>query len=233
MKIYDEHAWDLEYGEAREIQAMLSDKVRLAPLPLSMIRFVAGADVAVSKAKGSLFGAVVVFEFPSLRPIESRCAVTPLAFPYIPGLLSFREIPSLVECLQKIESDIDVIVCDGQGIAHPRGLGLASHLGVLLRKPTIGCAKTRLVGEHETPGAKRGDFTPLHYRGLQVGSVLRTQDGVKPLFVSPGNLVDLASSRRVVLRCTTRFRLPEPTRHADRLAGAGKTALEWITGVSR
>ncbi len=227
-KIYDQHSWDLGYAEAREIQVELRKRVRMKSLPLAEIRFVAGADVAVSRLKRSLVSAVVVYELPSLTPIESQCAIAPLTFPYIPGLLSFREIPSLVACLQKIEADIDVIVCDGQGIAHPRGLGLASHLGVLLRKPTIGCAKTRLVGEHGTVGTKRGDFSPLSYEGRRVGSVLRTQDGVKPLFVSPGHLTDQASSRRLVLRCTTRFRLPEPTRHADRLAGVAKRLLESI-----
>jgi deoxyribonuclease V len=163
-----------------------------------------------------------------LEVIETRTAVTRLIFPYIPGLLSFREIPSLAACLGKVESKVDVVICDGHGIAHPRGFGLASHLGVLLRAPTVGCAKSLLVGGYEQPGRNRGSYTPLLYEGKRVGSVLRTRDGVKPVFVSPGHLSDQLGSRRLVLACATRYRLPEPTRHADRLAGEAKRRLSSV-----
>jgi deoxyribonuclease V len=183
---------------------------------------VAGADIAISKRRHKLFAAVVVMAYPSLEIIETQTAAMPLTFPYIPGLLSFREVPGLIECFIKVDAPVDVIICDGQGIAHPRGFGLASHLGLLLRRPTIGCAKSRLVGQHGTLDFERGAFTALFYEGQRVGSVLRSRTGVRPLYVSPGHLVDQASSRRIVFSCTTRYRLPEPTRQADRIAGALK-----------
>ncbi len=226
MRLYPCHRWDLEYHQATALQKELAGKIRLRPLSFRTIRRVAGADIAVSKAAGIGFGAVVVFDFPSLEIVEERVARVGLSFPYIPGLLSFREIPVLVECLRKVRTPFDVMLCDGQGIAHPRGFGLASHLGFLLRRPTIGCAKSLLVGEFDDVGIRRGDFSPLWYERRRVGSVLRTQDGVKPVYVSPGHLVDHASSRRIVLACAARFRIPEPTRQADRLAGQEKRRLE-------
>jgi deoxyribonuclease V len=226
LRVYQRHHWALSYHEAVDLQRKLQRRVCLKSLALGRIRYVAGADIAISKSRQRLISAVVVYQFPSLQLVETRSAVTKLAFPYIPGLLSFREIPSLVACLQKVVSGVDVILCDGHGIAHPRGLGLASHLGLLLRKPTIGCAKSLLVGEYTSVGNKRGDYAALLYGGKRVGSVLRTQDGINPVFVSPGHLVDQASSRRIVLACSTRFRLPEPTRHADRVAGLEKRRLE-------
>jgi deoxyribonuclease V len=226
MRLYPCHKWNLGYHEATALQSQLAARIRLRPLSLRSIRRVAGADIAVSKPAGIGVGAVVVFEFPSLEIVEERVARVALSFPYIPGLLSFREIPVLVECLRKVRVSFDVMLCDGQGIAHPRGFGLASHLGYLLRKPTIGCAKSLLVGESGDPGPHRGDFSPLWHKGRKVGNVLRTQDGVKPVYVSPGHLVDHASSRRIVLACATRYRIPEPTRQADRVAGEEKRRLE-------
>lgn len=183
-------------------------------------------DVAVSKRLNRLVSAVVVFRFPKLERIETRLATTRIDFPYIPGLLSFREIPALIRCLQKVTSPIDVVLCDGHGVAHPRGLGLASHLGLLLGKPSVGCAKSRLVGDHDGVGPARGDHTPLIHERRRVGTVLRTRDGVKPLFVSPGHLVDHAASCKITLACGGGFRLPEPTRWADRLAGQEKRRRE-------
>jgi deoxyribonuclease V len=226
MRIRDLHRWDLTYPEATALQAKLRKRIRLRPLPAQRIRFVAGADVAISKRLGRSVCAVVVYSFPHLERVESVHVDTHLAFPYIPGLLSFREIPCIIEALGRIRTRFDVLLCDGQGIAHPRGLGLASHLGLLIGKPTIGCAKSRLVGEHRAVGACRGDYARLVFEGRQVGSVLRTREGVKPLFVSPGHLIDQVSCRRVVLACAPRYRLPEPTRWADRVAGEAKRALE-------
>ena len=190
------------------------------------IRYVAGSDIAISRRLNLAVGAVAVLSFPGLELVEERLAASKLTFPYIPGLLSFREIPVLIECLRDVRTPFDVLICDGQGIAHPRSLGLASHLGLLLRAPTIGCAKSLLVGEFGDIGRSRGDFAQLRYKGKRVGSVLRTREGVKPVFVSPGHLVDQAGSRRVVLSCANRYRLPEPIRHADRLAGVMRRRLE-------
>jgi deoxyribonuclease V len=226
MRLYPSHRWDLDYRQAAALQEELSARVRLRPLSQAKIRRVAGADIAVSKPTGTAVAAIVILDFPSLEVVEERVARAPLTFPYIPGLLSFREIPALAECLRAIETPFDVMICDGQGIAHPRGFGLASHVGFILRKPTIGCAKSVLVGEYDDAGRRRGDFSPLRYRGKRVGSVLRTRDGVRPVYVSPGHLVDHASSRRIVLACTPRFRLPEPIRRAHGLAGREKRILE-------
>lgn len=222
MKIYQSHPWNLGYHDAVAIQRRLAKRVKLKPLALSRIEYVAGVDIAIDSSRRLLFAAAVVYRFPSLELVETQTAVTDLAFPYIPGLLSFREIPCLIECLRTVSSPVDVVICDGQGIAHPRGVGLASHLGLLLRRPIVGCAKSRLVGEHALVGMRRGDYQPLRFGGRRVGSVLRTQDAVKPVFVSPGHLADQAGSRRLVLACATRYRLPEPTRQADRLAGETK-----------
>ena len=222
MKVHSRHPWNLTYQEAVSLQNELRDKVHLRPLSLKSIRFVAGCDIAIDKAGGLLYACVVVLAFPSLELLETRTVTSALTFPYIPGLLSFREIPGLIECFALVESRVDVVLCDGQGIAHPRGLGLASHLGLLLRKPTVGCAKSLLVGEYDDVALPRGSFSPLVYKGSRVGSVLRTQDGIRPLFVSPGHLIDQASSRRIVLSCAPKYRLPEPTRLADRRAGEAK-----------
>lgn len=222
MKIRTLHRWDLNYPEAAALQNRLRRRIDIRPLSLSRIHYVAGADLAVDKRLGLVFAAVVVMKLPSLEVVERRTASDRLRFPYVPGFLSFREIPGLARCLVKVSHPVDVVLCDGQGIAHPRGFGLASHLGVLLGTPSIGCAKSRFVGEHGTVGRRRGDFSRLMFERKQIGSVLRTQDGINPIFVSPGHLVDHPSSRRIVLACTSRYRLPEPTRLADRLAGEAK-----------
>ena len=226
MRVYPRHEWNLGYAEAVALQKELAGEVRLQSLPLRSVRRVAGADIAVSRETKTAAAAVVVFEFPSLALIEERVTRGVLAFPYIPGLLSFREIPVLIDCFRTIETPFDVLLCDGQGIAHPRRFGLASHLGLILRKPTIGCAKSLLVGEYRAVGGRRGDFAPLRNEGKRVGSVLRTQDGVRPIFVSPGHLVDDRSSRRIALLCAARYRIPEPTRRADRLAGEERRRIE-------
>jgi deoxyribonuclease V len=224
MKIYPCHRWDLDYRGAVALQSELASRVRLSPLPLRRVRRVAGADIAVGGGIG--VAAVVVMAFPSLEIVEEEVAAVRLSFPYIPGLLSFREIPALAECLRRVSTPFDVLLCDGQGIAHPRRFGLASHMGVLLRKPTIGCAKSLLVGVFDEVGSRRGDYSAIRHEGRSVGSALRTQDGVRPVYVSPGHLVDHASSRRIALACAPRYRVPEPTRQADRAAGAEKRRLE-------
>jgi len=226
MKVSQRHDWNLSYSEAVALQRELAGEVTLRGIPAAEVRRVAGADVAVSRRTNTAAAAVVVLDFPSLEVLEERVWRSELTFPYIPGLLSFREIPALVECLRAVVAPFDVLLCDGQGIAHPRRFGLASHLGLILQKPTIGCAKSLLVGEFGTVGETRGDFAPLTHKGRRVGSVLRTQEGVKPIYISPGHLVDHRSARRIALLCATRYRIPEPTRRADRLAGEERRRID-------
>jgi deoxyribonuclease V len=222
MKIPALHSWTLSIPRAKALQDELREEVRFRPLSLARVRHVAGADMAIDAASGRVFAAVVVMNFPDLDIVETRVVERALAFPYVPGYLSFREAPVVLACLRATRTPIDVLLCDGQGIAHPRGFGLASHIGLWIGIPTVGSAKSRLVGTHLPVKAKRGSWTGLYVEGERVGSVLRTRDGINPLYVSPGHLIDHASCRRIVLACATRYRLPEPQRQADILAGEAK-----------
>ena len=204
----------------------------LCPLPLARVEFVAGSDVAVSRKLDLLVAAVVVMSFPSLEVVETRTVALRPHFPYVPGYLSFRELPVLSRCFELIRTPVDAVLCDGQGIAHPRRLGLAAHAGLALGIPALGCAKSRLVGEHDEVGEKRGDYARLMLEGRQIGSVLRTRDRVKPLFVSPGHLIDHPGSRRLALACLSRYRLPEPVRLAHIAAGDAKRNKEEKQGRS-
>jgi deoxyribonuclease V len=179
------------------------------------IRRVAGVDVAFSQDKKTAIAGVVVFAFPSLGEMERVWAQVPLRFPYIPGLLSFREGPAIIQAFKKLKTPPDVVLFDGQGFAHPRRIGIASHMGLVLGIPSIGCAKSRLCGTFREPGRKRGSWSPLHDRGELIGAVLRTRDGVKPIFVSVGHRVALSSAIRMVLECHDGTRIPKPTREAD------------------
>ena len=211
--------WDVSPLEAVEIQQRLRSLVRQEPaIALDAIRTVAGVDVSYKDVSRA---AVVVLAFPSLEVLEQAEAVRETTFPYVPGLLSFREIPAVLDALAKLSTQPDVLICDGQGIAHPRRLGLASHLGVYLDRPTVGCAKSRLTGRYIEPGEHAGDFTPLTDRGELIGVVLRTKPRTKPLFVSVGHKMDLETAVALVLRCGRGYRLPEPTRLADKLTKAG------------
>jgi deoxyribonuclease V len=226
LKVKQLHKWDLDIARARAVQERLSRRVSVQPITLDRIRFVAGSDIAVSKKLDRLVAAVVVLTFPDLVVVETQTAVAPPLFPYVPGYLSFRELPVLIRCLKKVRTPFHAMLCDGQGIAHPRRFGLASHLGLALGIPTVGCAKSRLVGEHGEVGKRRGEFERLVLEGKQIGSVLRTREGVKPIFVSPGHYIDHPGSRRITLACLTRFRLPEPTRLAHIIAGEAKRRRE-------
>jgi deoxyribonuclease V len=168
---------------------------------------------------------VLVLAFPELEIVETRTLEAPLVFPYIPGLLSFREAPALIECFRALGRRPDLVLIDGQGIAHPRRLGLAAHVGLWLGIPTIGCAKKRLIGEHDEPGPERGRAAPLFDAGQRIGTVLRTRTRVKPLFISPGHLIDIPSATRLALACAPRFRLPEPTRLAHQCVTRLKRSL--------
>lgn len=186
---------------------------------LDTVRFVAGTDVAFEDGGRVTRGAVVVLTYPGLELVEHRIARRPTSFPYVPGLLSFREIPVLLEAMAGLETLPDIILCDGQGVAHPRRFGLASHLGVVTGLPAIGVAKSRLTGTHGAVPEPKGRWTPLMDGEEVIGAVLRSRKGVKPLYVSIGHRVSLETAIRYTLGCVTRFRLPETTRWADRLAG--------------
>src|SRR5918995_2937948 len=213
MKVDELHGWDLSPAEARRLQEELASRVVAGPaLDLSGVRHVAGADVST---QGDMaYAAVVVLEFPGLSLVEVQGFEDRLRFPYVPGLLSFREIPPLVGALRKVRTEVDALILDAQGLAHPRRMGLASHLGLFLDVPTVGCAKSRLVGDFEEPGTEKGSATALVHRGEVVGKVVRTRETVSPVFVSVGNGIDPESAVRLVLACCTRYRLPETTRRA-------------------
>ena len=208
---------DLSPAEARRLQGELASRVvEGPPLDLSRVRYVAGADVSTQGDLG--YATVVVLSFPDLSVVEVRGYESRLTFPYVPGLLAFREIPSVVGALREVESEVDAVIFDAHGLAHPRGMGLASHLGLFIDVPAVGCAKSRLVGEHEEPGPEKGDTADLVYRQKVAGKVVRTRPRVSPVYVSVGNRTDLASSVELVLECCTRYRLPETTRQAHNAA---------------
>lgn len=175
---------------------------------------VAGADVSYSRGSDVFFSSVVVFEMPGMNIVEEFTAKDRVDFPYIPGLLSFREAPVLIKAFEGIKNAPDVIIFDGHGIAHPRGLGLASHMGLILDCPSIGCAKKILVGDYDPVGNEVGDHTPIVYKGDVVGAVLRTRQNVKPVFISPGHKMDVSSAIEIVMRTCRGYKLPEPTRRA-------------------
>ncbi len=208
-----DHPWDLTPARARALQAELAARVDTAS-PLPPWRTLAAADVSFDRGGETLFAAVVVVAADTLAVVERAGLAAPARFPYVPGLLSFREAPALLEAFARLKTRPDVVLCDGQGIAHPRRLGIACHLGLWLDLPTVGCAKSRLCGHHDEPGPRRGDRSPLVDKGEVIGSVLRTRDRVAPLFVSPGHRCDQESAEALVLATTRKLRLPIPTRLA-------------------
>ena len=211
------HSWLVTPEQARRIQAEGRERVVAADW-LGEVRRVAGVDVGFEDAGTVTRAAVAVLEFPTLRPLESALARLPTTFPYVPGLLSFREIPAVLDALDRLSAPPDLLLCDGQGYAHPRRFGLACHLGVLTGLPSIGVAKSRLLGTHGPVPAHKGAWVPLLDGDETVGAVLRTRTGVAPLYVSIGHRVTLPTAIHWVLACTTRYRLPETTRQAHRLA---------------
>ena len=217
MHLRISHPWDVTPAEARAIQEQLHDRV-LRQDRLGDIRRVAGVDVGFEQGGRITRAAVAVLGFPDLEPRAEAIARLPTSFPYIPGLLSFREIPAVLAALQQLEELPDLLLCDGQGLAHPRRFGIACHLGVLVDLPSIGVAKSRLLGEHEEPGPDKGSWEPLLDRGETIGAVVRTRSRVKPLYVSIGHRLSLDTAIRYLLACTPRYRLPETTRRAHRLA---------------
>jgi deoxyribonuclease V len=209
---------------AIEIQKRLAKRVR-ASKPTGEIRLVAGADAAFSPDGASCIAAVVVWDLLDRKVVEEKVAVSPLRFPYVPGLLSFREAPAVLAALRKVRRRPELILYDGHGRAHPRRFGIACHVGVISGIPTAGCAKSRLVGCHSGPAHQRGSRADLIDRDEIIGGVLRTQDGVRPVFVSVGHKIDQPTAERYVLQCAIRYRLPEPTRLADILVARVKRQL--------
>lgn len=231
MKVGRLHDWKLSHGEAVQLQKKLAGRVREKPLR-EVPRIVAGVDCGYSKATDTMYATVVLCRLPAgrlrgpddVQVIEERVHAVRAAMPYVPGLLSFREAPAVLACFRKLSRRPEAVIVDGQGRAHMRRLGLASHLGLFLNIPTIGCAKSVLVGEFREPAIKRGSRARMRHDGETVGLALRTRDGVKPVYVSVGHLVDLAGAARLVLACGAGCRLPEPTRLAHHLGT--RTRLE-------
>ncbi|WP_338741556.1 endonuclease V [Actinomadura luteofluorescens] len=221
MDVRDLHPWPSTPREAEEIQDRLRPMLELDVPGPAAPRTVAGLDVSYAGGGGAgdrLAAAVVVLDAATLEVVEESVAVGTAAFPYVPGLFAFRELPTLLDALRALETTPDLLVCDGFGIAHPRRFGLACHLGVLTGLPSIGVGKTAFVGTYEQPGPRRGDASPLLDGGETVGGVLRTRDGVKPVFVSVGHRTGLDAACRAVLALTPEYRLPETTRRSDRLS---------------
>ena len=224
VRVRQLHPWDLTPGEAIALQMRLAPQVVLQGAP-TRVRSVAAADVAFvdrprSRQPGLARAAVVLLSYPELVVVEQRVAETPVAFPYVPGLLSFREIPALVQAFESLDASPDLLLVDGQGYAHPRRFGLACHLGLLLDIPTIGCAKSRLCGHHEPLPAALGSSVPLMDGDDLIGTVLRTRDGVAPVYVSPGHRIGLEAAAEWVLHLCRGHRIPEPLRLADRASKA-------------
>lgn len=221
MQVKVPHRWDLSPKEAAQLQLKLREQV-ICRRELGAVRTIAGADMAVDsmgsrggKSRGIGYAGVIVYSFPELQEIERASAAVPLTFPYVPGLLSFREGPALLAAFAKLRTEPDLLLFDAHGYAHPRRFGLASHLSVILDKPGIGVAKSRLIGTHKEPGSQKGAWAPLRDGRETIGAVLRTRARVQPVFISIGHRVDLETAIEFALACCDGYRIPKPTREAD------------------
>ena len=232
MKVRVPHRWDLTPAEAIALQRQLRGRV-LSEDRIGEVRYVAGVDVGYEDALHIARAAVAVLGFPTLELVDWAVARAPVRFPYVPGLLSFRETPAVLQAFARLRIDPDLVLYDGQGVAHPRRFGIACHVGVLLDVPTIGVAKTRLIGEQPRDPRRKGEWVPLTDRDEVIGAVLCTRDAVKPLYVSVGHRVSLATAVRYVLACVSRYRLPETTRWADRLASGATPSSRNASARSR
>ncbi len=220
LELHHLHPWTVSPREAIAIQQRLRRFVRVEDDLPEPVTTVAGVDAGFRNGGTFTRAAVAVLDYPTMTLKDQAVAELPTRFPYVPGLLSFREIPAILEALARLPALPDLLLCDGQGIAHPRRLGIASHLGVLLDHPTIGVGKTRLIGTHDPVPEEKGAWVPLKDKDEIIGAVVRTRSGVKPLYVSPGHRISVEGAVRWVLACTTRYKLPETTRWAHRLASA-------------
>jgi deoxyribonuclease V len=217
MKFKNIHKWGLTPKEAIRLQGRLRNMTVIKKLPGKKVRLIAGVDVSVKGDHSK--AAIVVLSYPDLEKKQIVTAVMKTQFPYIPGLLSFREGPVILECVKKLSIEPDLFIFDGQGLAHPRKTGLATHIGIILNKPSIGSAKSHLYGNYRKPGNKKGSFSIIKDNsGSSIGAVLRTRDNTKPVFVSPGHLVDISSSVSLILACSPRYKIPEPIRAAHNAA---------------
>jgi deoxyribonuclease V len=228
VELRELHSWQLSAAEAVEIQHRLAACV-LRNGEMVKPHYIAGVDVSISRGRKVATGAVVVLEYPGLRLVEVRVTHGEVDFPYVPGLLSFREAPILLRVCRTLEISPDLVLVDGQGIAHPRRIGLASHLGLFLDMPTIGCAKSRLCGRHETPGIEPGNYADLIDRDEIIGVVLRTKTGTKPVYISVGHKINLAAAVHWILECCKGYRLPEPVRLAHQAAGGNLEPGRYIS----
>lgn len=210
------HEWNLAPREAVELQKSLRERVRILPLA-GEIKTIAGADISFNKFEETIYAGIVVMSLDSMETIEEVGIVTRTRFPYISGLLSFREAPAVLEAWEKLKIEPDAVMFDGQGIAHPRRIGIASHVGLFLNRPTLGCAKSILVGRFDEPNTERGSHTPLIDKSEIVGAAVRTKTKVQPVYISPGHLMDIPSAIELALRCDGGYRQPEPTRRAHLL----------------
>lgn len=217
LNLIHPHAWDVTPQQAKGIQLELRNYIDLQDR-LDTVSYVAGVDVGFEKNNTITRAAIAVLRFPELELCDQAIARVPTSFPYIPGYLSFREVPAVLKAFEALKQAPDLLLCDGQGIAHPRRLGIAAHLGIITDLPSIGVAKSRLIGTHAEVGEEKGDWVPLMDKGECIGAVLRTRTRVKPLYISAGHRICLETSIQYVMRCLTRYRLPETTRWAHRLA---------------
>ncbi|MFQ5996574.1 MAG: deoxyribonuclease V [Dehalococcoidales bacterium] len=218
MRVVPLHSWQVNVAQALDIQLSLAAKVSKVSEVITP-RFIAGMDISAPRAQGIATGAVVILSYPELRLVETQIVNEKVGFPYIPGLLSFRESPLVLAACEKLAVNPDLVLVDGQGVAHPRRMGLASHLGLFLDTPTIGCAKSRLCGSHQVPDAEPGSYAELVDNGEVIGAALRTKLGTSPLYVSIGHKVDLSTAIHWVLECCRNYRIPEPLRLAHLAAG--------------
>ncbi len=216
MKIASPHPWDVSPAEAMAIQQSLRDKVS-QEADFTQVRTVAGVDVSIKDDIAK--AAIVVLDYPDLIPIDQSTAEQPAQFPYIPGLLVFREGPVVLRALEKLVAEPDLFIFDAQGLAHPRRMGLATHIGLIIDRPSIGCAKSRLCGTHHEPGPERGAYTHLYDGNEIIGAVVRSRSKVQPVYVSIGHRIDLETAINYVLDCCRDYRLPETTRWAHKVAG--------------
>jgi deoxyribonuclease V len=219
------HSWNISAREAIAIQKQLAAQVICTGIP-EKIDIIAGVDLAFDKKRELGFCSIILCRFPDLTIIESAFCHDRVTFPYIPGLLTFREGPLFLKTFETLDRRPDLILFDGQGMAHPRGLGIASHMGLLLNVPTIGCAKSKLFGEYQQPCSEKGSRSALIDKdGNRIGIVLRTRHGVKPVFVSPGHLTGVEESADIVMRCVVKYRIPEPIRAAHNSVGDYKRSI--------
>jgi len=219
MQIRELHKWNLTPKEAMELQVSLQGRLDIkSPIGIHNVKLIAGCDVAYYMKEDLCVASIVVCQIDSMKIVEKIKVEQKATFPYVPGLLSFREIPPLIKAVKKLKISPDIFVLDGQGIAHPRGIGLASHFGLIVNKPTIGCAKSKLIGEYNPMNNNKGSYSFLYVNNKKVGVVLRSRDNCKPIFISPGHKINIPSALNIIKRCLSKYRIPDVIRFAHILS---------------